>query len=114
MIIKLINDDGIWIPTPKLFFNIFNKTGLELASENDREHITKSLDTELETEHDVWFFNIKLRFNVLNSSGKSVPCNVRIIKNRKNDGCTSCITIATESDKVNIKDFDFNFTKEDM
>ena len=115
MIIRLITNENIWIPTPKLFLNIFKQTGLEVASKRDEDIINKILNDQSQKEHDdPWDFNIKLKFNVLNSLNQAVPCSVSIIKNRKNDGCVSCIVISTESDKVIIKDFDYKFTSADL
>jgi hypothetical protein len=114
MIIRLINDEDIWIPTPKLFLNIFNQTGLEVASKRDEDIINKILNLQNQKKHDPWDFNIKLRFNVLNSLNQAIPCSVNIIKNRKNDGCVSCMVISTESDKIIIKDFDYKFTSDDL
>ena len=113
MIVRLINKDDIWIPTPKLFFNIFDMTGLNFATDEDKEIVTNKLIEENEKDHSVWFFNIKIKFNVKSSKG-SVPCTVRIIKDRKDDDITACIVFATESDLVIFKDFDYEFNKEDL
>lgn len=115
MIVRLINKQNIWIPSPKVFFNIFDKTGLTLASDSDRDIINERLTEELEKDHSVWFFNIKIKFNVKSSNG-SVPCEVRILKSRKvdEDFCTGCIIFSTESDSIVFKDFDFEFDESDM
>jgi len=108
MIVRLINNQEIWIPSPKLFFDIFNKTGLVLASDSDRDIIIERLTEELEKDHNAWFFNVKLNFNVKSSNG-SVPCEVRILKARKTDedSCAGCIVFSTESDMIVFNDFDY-------
>lgn len=115
MIVRLINKQGIWIPSPNIFFNIFDKTGLILASDSDRDIIKERLTEELEKDHNAWFFNVKMKFNVKSSKG-SVPCDVRILKARKTDEdfCTGCIVFSTESDLAILKDFDFEFDESDM
>jgi hypothetical protein len=113
MIVRLINKDDIWIPTPKLFFDILKKTGLEFATNIDKDIVTEKLIEENEVEHSVWFFNIKIKFNVKSSKG-SVPCDVQIIKSRKDDDISGCIVFSTESDLVVFKDFDYEFAKEDL
>lgn len=114
MIVRMINDDGIWIPTPKLFLNILDNTGLKLASEKDKDNIINKLNQETTIDHGVWDFNIRLRFNVYCSDGNVVPCSVRIIKSRKDDNCTACIVFRSKSDRLTIKDFDYKFGKEDL
>jgi len=113
VIVRLINKKNIWVPTPKLFFKILDKTGLEFATDEDKKIVTDKLIEENETKHSVWFFNIKLKFNVKSSRG-FVPCNVRIIKSREDDNITACIIFSTESDLANFRDFDYEFTDEDL
>lgn len=115
MVIKLINNENIWIPTPKLFFNIINETGMQIASAKDKEDITNSLNNILNSDkiRDPWFFNIRLFFYVLSMEGKE-SCDVRIVKSRKDDNCTSCIIISTATDLINNRDFDYNFTSNDL
>lgn len=114
MIVRLINNENIWIPSPKLFFNIFDKTGLEFSTDDDRNILIDRLNEELHKDHSVWFFNIKIKFNVKSSNG-SVPCDIRIIKNRKDEeNIPGCIIFSTESDLVVFKDFDFEFTSKDL
>lgn len=114
MIVRLINDDGVWIPTPKLFLDILSKTGLRLASDKEKNIIIDKLNQETTIDHGVWDFNIRLRFDVFSSDSRTVPCNVRIIKSRKDDNCTACIVFRSKSDQLTIKDFDYTFGKEDL
>ena len=115
MIARLINkdDNDIWIPTPKLFFNIFEKTGLSFASDKDKDIVTEKLLNEIETEHSAWFFTIKIKFKVKNSKG-NVPCSVQIIKSREDDNVASCIVFSSRSDQLLFEDFDYEFSKEDL
>ena len=113
MIVRLDNEDGIWVPTPKLFFDILDKASLELATEDDKNKITDRLNSELEKKHGAWFFNINLSFNVKSSKG-STPCNVRILKSRVDDGYSGCIVFATKSDLITLKDFDYEFKESDL
>ena len=115
MIVRLINKDNtfLWIPTPELFFKILDKTGLEFATDEDKELVANKLIEENEKDHHAWFFNIKLKFNV-KSSTEPVPCDVRIIKDRKDDDIISCIVFSTKSDRIGFKDIDYEFTNEDL
>ena len=113
MIVRLINKEDIWIPSPKLFFDIFEATGLSFATEDDKDIVVNKLTEEMESDHNAWFFKIALKFNVKSSNG-SVPCNVRIIKDRVNDDISGCIVFHTESDLVKFEDFDWEFSKEDL
>jgi len=108
MIVRLINNKEKWIPTPKVFFDILDKIKLEPTTDEDRQLITDRLEEELTTNHNAWFFNVKLSFNVKSSTG-SVPCDVRILKDRTSDNVAGCIVFATESDLVLLSDFDYNY-----
>ena len=115
MIVKMINSDSIWIPSPKLFFKILDKTGLELYSKDDAEIIEKKLNEELKKERKPFDFNIKFAFNIKDGD-ESCKCNIRIFRNRMEDNCSGCIIFATHrkhSDREEV-DFDYEFTKEDM
>ena len=116
MIIRLINEDNIWIPSFKLFSSIMNRVGLEYYSEEDKEIAEKKINEEYNKEHDVWFFNIKFNFNIKDKdSDDPLNCIVRIIKNRINDGCSGCIMLVPDRpqgpDEMN---FDFKFSKYDL
>ena len=117
MIVKLINSDDIWIPSPRLFFNILDKAGLVVNSWDDAALIENKLNEELKKDHDGWSFNIKFSFNVKDGD-EFVPCKVRIIHNKGDmgDNCSGCIIFAARrkhSDKIDL-DFDYEFSKEDM
>lgn len=108
MIVRLINKENIWIPEPDIFLNIIDKTGLKLSTEYDKQKIINTLKEEIDKEHHAWFFNVKLSFNVKSSNG-SVPCNVRILKDRKSEKYSGSIVFSTESDLVVFRDFDYEF-----
>ena len=114
MIVRLINKEGIWIPTPKLFFDIFDKTGLSFADKVDKNIVETKLNEENEKSQSVWFFNIKIKFNVKTSNGGIAPCRVQIIIDREDDDITSCIVFYTTSDLARFDDFDYEFTSEDL
>ena len=115
MIVKLINKDNIWIPTPKLFFKIIEKCNIKLYSETDRKIIEDKLNEECGKEHSVLFFNIKINFNIL-VDGKITACKTRIIKNRDNtDNCSGCIILNYKNPYEHMEDnFEYEFTKEDL
>lgn len=116
MIVRLINSDNIWLPTPKLFFKILNKTGLEPYSKSDIKIIEDTLNEELKKDHDGWSFSIKFAFNIKDGD-ESAKCKIRIIYNKGiDDGCSGCIIFSSHrkhSDREEI-DFDYKFTKADM
>jgi len=116
MIVKLINEDGIWIPTPKLFFKIFEKTGLKVNSQDDKDIIERRLNEELKKSHDGWDFNIKFSFNIKDGDEYTL-CKTRIIKNKNKDDISSgCIVFSSHrkhADREEL-DFDYEFTKEDL
>lgn len=117
MIVKLINEEKLWIPTPKLFFKILNEAGLETYSASDNEIIEKKLTEAVKKDYSGWTFAIKFAFNIKDGDFCAL-CQVRIVQNKtiKEDNCTGCIVLATHrnhSDREEL-DFDFKFTKEDM
>ena len=117
MIVKMINKDSIWVPTPKLFFKILDKTGLKVYSKDDVENIENKLNSEVSKERGPWDFNIRLTFNIKDGD-ESTLCRVRILRNRgeMDDNCSGCIIFASHrkhSDREEL-DFDYEFTQEDM
>lgn len=113
MIVRLINKEEIWIPSPKLFFDILEVTKLEFASEEDKDIVINKLTEEMKADHNAWFFKIGIKFNVKSSNGP-VPCDIRILKDRTNDDISGCIVFHTESDLADLNDFDYEFSKEDL
>lgn len=115
MIVKMINPDGIWIPSPKLFFKILDKAGLELYSKDDAEIIEKKLIEASKKDYSGWAFSVKFSFNIKDGE-ESALCKVRIIQNKIKDNFSGCIVFATHrkySDREEL-DFDYEFSKEDM
>lgn len=117
MIVKLINEEKLWIPTPKLFFEILKEAGLETYSASDNEIIEKKLIEAAKKDYSGWAFVIRFAFNIKDGDFATL-CQTRIIQTKedKGDNCTGCIVLSTHRNHPDREelDFDFKFTKEDM
>lgn len=115
MIVKMINDQGIWIPSVKLFLNIMKAAGLQIVDEHIYKPIIQDKFIEAEESTDPWEFKITFVVEVKSSKGP-VPCNVRIIRNRdfEKDGCSAVIMFVTKTDIVLKMNMEYKFEEEDL
>lgn len=117
MIVKMINPERLWIPTPKLFFKILDRAGLRIYSKDDYKIIEDKLNEAAKKDYSGFSFAIRFAFNIKDGDSSSI-CRVRIIQSKedKGDNCSGCVILAMHrkhSDREKT-DFDFEFSREDM
>lgn len=115
MIVRLFNDEGIWVPSVDIFLDVMKQGGLKLYDKDLYYEKIRSKLIEAEESPNPWTFNVRFMIEVDSTSGP-VPCVVRIIKNQdvEKDGCSAIIVFITKSDISNNTDFDYSYTAKDM